>query len=427
MPGGIMHYDDFFKNYLDYTKESEVPVFFSRWSALTGIGAYLGRDFFITHGHFNIYPNMYSMLIGNPGTRKSTAIKVMKKILKLAGYDTVAANKTSKEKFMMDLAEGISAGAAMNETALEDVLSDNLWGSSAENKLPAECFIMADEFNNFIGTGNLEFISLLTELWDYEGSFDNKIKTGKSVYINNPTISILGGSTPTSFSTTFPSEIFGQGFFSRLLLIYGEPNGKRITFPKPPCPIATGEIVERLQRVKIACKGQVTLSTGAELLLDKIYSHEEKMQDVRFESYYSRRLQHLLKLCLIITASRLSCTVSERDVVYANTILTHTEHLMPKALGEFGKAKNSDISHKIISMLDASDHVVLFKDLWTALRADLENMNQLTELMHNLISADKVQSIKSGGFLPKKHVIEEVNNDMLDYSFLTQEEKDIRK
>lgn len=422
-----MHHEDFFRSYIDYTKESEVPVFFNRWSAITGIGAYLGRDFHFHHGHFNIYPNIYSMLIGNPGTRKSTAIKVMKKIVRLAGYDTVAANKTSKEKFMMDLAEGISASAAASEASMEDVLSDNLWGNALENKLPAECFIMADEFNNFIGTGNLEFISLLTELWDYEGTFSNKIKTGKSIHINNPTISILGGSTPTSFSTTFPSEIFGQGFFSRLLLIYGEPNGKRITFPKPPCPAATGEIVERLQRIKIACKGQATLSIDAELLLDKIYKTEKRMEDVRFESYYSRRFQHLVKLCIIMAAARASCEISERDVVYANTVLTHTEHLMPKALGEFGKAKNSDVSHKIISMLDSADSVVLFKDLWAALRADLENMNQLTELMHNLISADKVQSVKAGGFLPKKKVIEEVNNDMLDYGFLTQEEKDIRK
>lgn len=415
---------DFFTEYLEYTKDSEVPVFFNRWAAIAGLGSYLGREFHFEHGHFRIYPNIYCMLIGNPGTRKSTAIKVMKNILRLAGYTTIAANKTSKEKFMMDLAEGIGVTEVVNLG--DNILDDNLWGSALENSLPAECFIMADEFNNFIGTGNLEFISLLTELWDYEGTFSNKIKTGKSIHINNPTISILGGSTPTSFATTFPSEIFGQGFFSRLLLIYGEPNGRRITFPKPPDPAWTGEIVGRLQHLKIHCKGIAPITRTAELLLEKIYMEERRLEDIRFESYYSRRFNHLMKLCLILAASRTSIEISEGDVIYANTILTHTEHLMPKALGEFGKAKHADVSHKIVSIIDSAEGIVLFKDLWTACRADLETMNNLSDLLQNLTAAEKIQAVKSGGFLPRRKVLNEVSNDVLDYSLLTQEEKDIR-
>ena len=419
-----MEQRDFFSQYLEYTRDSEVPVFFHRWSALAGIGAYLGRDFYFRHGHFSIYPNTYCMLIGNPGTRKSTAIKVMKSVLRLAGYTTIAANKTSKEKFMLDLAEGIGLS---EEATQDDILEANLWGNNIESQPPSECFIMADEFNNFIGTGNLEFISLLTELWDYEGVFSNKIKTGKSIHIPDPTISILGGSTPTSFSTTFPSEIFGQGFFSRLLLIYGEPNGKKITFPKPPSTEATTEIVSALQRIKLGSAGMATLHPTAEKLLDKIYRSEDKLTDVRFESYYSRRFNHLMKLCLIVTAARCSKEITEQDVIHANTILTHTEYLMPKALGEFGKAKNSDVSHKIVSIIDSAPGVVTFKTLWESLHSDLGQMSELGELLHNLMAANKIQAVKSGGFLPKKKVVEEINSDVIDYSFLTREEKDIRK
>ena len=423
-----MDQPDFFSQYLEYTKDSEVPIFFHRWSAIVGLGAYLGRDLYFNHGHFNIYPNMYCMLIGNPGTRKSTAIKVMKSVMKLAGYTTIAANKTSKEKFMLDLSEGIGSVESDSMTA-DEMLDKNLWGDSIDSKPPSECFIMADEFNNFIGTGNLEFISLLTELWDYEGSFSNKIKTGKSIHISNPTISILGGSTPTSFSTTFPAEIFGQGFFSRLLLIYGEPNGKKITFPTPPTSEATADIVSALQRVKIASFGATTLNSTAKNLLNKIYIEGNcgVGEDVRFESYYSRRFNHLMKLCIIVSAARYAKEITEIDVVHANTVLTHTEYLMPKALGEFGKAKNSDVSHKIVSIIDNAPGVVTFKTLWESLHSDLSQLSELGELLHNLIAANKIQAVKSGGFLPKRRIVEEVNSDTIDYSFLTREEKDIRK
>lgn len=416
-----MDQEDFFSAYLAYTDGGEVPTFFHRWSALAGLGAYLGRGVHFRHGHFSIYPNMYCMLIGNPGTRKSTAIKVMKKLLVGAGYTTIAANKTSKEKWMIDLSEGIGTSPA----DMDSMMEQNLWG--APSSTPSECFIMADEFNNFLGTGNLDFISLLTELWDYEGTFENKIKTGKSVIIPDPTISILGGNTPTGFSSAFPTEILGQGFFSRLLLVYGEPNGRRITFPKAPCAAQTAELIALLHQIRTSCMGTATLTHGAELLIDKIYRLNSQLDDIRFESYYSRRLQHLLKLCLIICAARCSTKITERDVVYANTILTHTEHLMPKALGEFGKARHSDVSHKIMALMDSATSVISFKEIWTHVHNDLERMSDLGELLNNLIAADKLQTVAAGGFLPNKKVLEEVNTDILDYNYLTQEERDIKR
>jgi len=419
-----MEREDFFTHYLEYTANGEVPVFFHRWSAIVGLAAYLGRDFYFTHGHFNIHTNMYAMLIGVPGTRKSTAIKLMKKVLKLAGYDTIAANKTSKEKFMVDLSEGMQHDGSASANS---ILDSNLWGDASADQRPAECFIMADEFNNFIGTGNLEFISLLTELWDYEGTFDNKIKSGKSVRIHNPTISILGGNTPTGFSAAFPTDILGQGFFSRLLLIYGEPTGKRITFPTPPDPLYTGEIVERLQRIKGHCIGAVQLTVGAKQLIDKIYVASVNMHDVRFESYVSRRLNHLMKLVLVMAAARSSTTITEHDVRAANTILTHTEYMMPRALGEFGKARHSDVSHKIMGMIDSAHAVVTFKELWIHVRNDLERQSDLADLLHNLLAADKIQSVKNAGFLPKKIVRVELDDETVDWSVLTTEEKEMKK
>ena len=92
----------FFDLYLEYTHDTEVPIFFSRWAALAGIGAYLGRGLSFSHGHFNLQPNLYCMLIGQPATRKSTAVKLIKNLLIKAGYNTVAADKTTKEKFLLD-------------------------------------------------------------------------------------------------------------------------------------------------------------------------------------------------------------------------------------------------------------------------------------------------------------------------------------
>lgn len=90
--------DEFLSSYLAYASDTEVPAIFHRWAAISSIGAFLGRRYYFSHGHFEINPNIYCMLIGSPGTRKSTAIKLIKKLIKTAGYDTIAADKTTKER-----------------------------------------------------------------------------------------------------------------------------------------------------------------------------------------------------------------------------------------------------------------------------------------------------------------------------------------
>lgn len=413
---------DFLSAYLSYTSNTEVPAFFNRWSAITGIGALLGRQYHLHHGHFTINPNIYCMLIGSAGTRKSTAIKLMKKMLLTVDYTTIAASKTTKEKFLLDLA-GEELGGLLTS---EQILNQNIFGAN-EGK-DAECFIMADEFNTFFGNGNIEFISLLGELWDFEGAFENRIKNGTSVSIHNPTISILGGNTPTGFSLAFPTEVIGQGFFSRLILVYGEPNGRKIAFPKLPDESDTRVITTLLRNIKHAKQGIAKLSGTAEMLLEKIYAQSTFVDDARFDSYSNRRFQHLLKLCLITSASRYAESIGERDVIYANTILTYTESLMPKALGEFGRAKNADVAHKVLGIIERTTVPVTLKMLWREVSQDLENMTKLGEIISNLREADKIQWVDTHrGFLPKRRVRDETSNDMVDYSLLTNEERGVEQ
>lgn len=417
-------HDDFFNHYISYMADSagEVPAFFNRWSLISGIGALLGRKYYLSHGNFQINPNIYCMLIGSPGTRKSSAIKLLKKFMLAAGYDKIAASKTTKEKFLMDLA-GIGEDDSPADT--QSILDQNLWGDEPEIKEDAELFVMADEFNNFLGNGNIEFISLLGELWDYEGIYESRTKNFKAVKVQNPTISILGGNTPTNLATGFPPEVFGQGFFSRILLIYGEPNGRKIAFPTVPSAAAASEIIEYLRRIK-ALQGGVSLSERAQKLLERIYTEYTGFPDVRFESYSNRRFNHLIKVCLITAASRLSNKIERADVIYANTVLVHAEHLMPKALGEFGKSRNSDISHRVITLLESADGLMTFKDIWKHVSSDLEKMQDLATMLQNLVSADKIQNVKVGataGFLVKRLLKLEHNTEFVNFDLLTPEER----
>jgi len=423
--------NDFISLYLAYTAQTECPTFFHRWTAVTALSAYLGKRTFFHFGHFTLYPNLYVMLIGSPGTKKSSAIKIGAKLLKQAGYKTFAAKKTRQEKFLLDLAEqsehltGSTAG-----TDVDSILDQNLWGEEPDstpdlsNRPPAECFVAADEFNNFIGIGNTDFISILGELWDHEGVYDYKLKNSKSVFIPDPSITILGGNTPTGFAQAFPTETIGQGFFSRLLLVYGEPSGVKHTFPPPPDTEIQTALIAYLHRIKEEVNGEMTITEGARKLLDTVYHAWLDIEDIRFEHYSNRRLTHLIKLCLVLTAARVSTEIGEQDVIYANTLLTFTEQLMPKALGEFGKAKHSAVTHKVMIAIDNATIALSIQGLWKVVHQDLDSRTQLGEILGNLQAADKIQAVQ-GGFLPKKKVREDGIIGAVDWNLLHDTERNL--
>ena len=346
------------------------------------------------------------MLIGTPGTGKGTCINILQSLLLEAGYRTFAADRSSKEKFLLDFQDGFSFSESGMDTnsdtmfSINDFLSQQISGPEVK-----EVFILAEEFNDFIGTNNADFISILTKLWSYQGPYRNRLKNSKSVILNDPCVNILGGNTSAGFALAFPPEIIGQGFLARLLPIYGEPTGRKISFPDLPDSGLRTELVERFVAIRRDVRGEATLNGEAKFLLDRINQEWQPLIDGRFQHYTTRRFNQLIKICLGQAASRGSTEITCDDIKNANTILSHTEDLMPKAIGEFGKAKNSDVTSKIMEALYTTSKPLSTTDIWKIVRSDLNSIAELANILSGLQVADKIQSIKGvNGWLPKLHV-----------------------
>lgn len=400
------------------------------------VGAMLGRQFWMPFGTGKIFPNQYVMLIGSPGTRKSSAVKTARKLLGTTGYQSFAAEKTTKEKFLLDL-EGSDEdlfvtthgrpGASKNSITAADVLAnlDLAPSGDAHDGIPREVFIVADEFNDFAGTGNLDFLSMLGVLWDWDDedtTYKQRFKNTKSISIFQPTVSILSGNTHAGFKLAFPEQALGQGFLSRLVLVHSEPSGKKVSFPKPPPAGVADALKERLTQIRETVRGAAVRSKEAEQALDTIYRTFKDLEDYRFKSYSSRRYTHLLKLCLLVAAMRLSTTVELKDVILANSILTYTESSMPKALGEFGRSKDSDAQHNIMTALYESHRPLGVEDLWKVVSRDLDKTSRLVELLQSLTQAGKIQLVpnKPGYFLPVQRPVVSPTASYVDLSLLKE-------
>lgn len=408
---------DYFQKYFKYIGPTEAPRTYHRWSAIAAVGALLGRQFHFPFGHMKIYPNMYVMLMGSPGTRKSTAVNAAKKAMVLTGYDQFAADRMSKEMFLK----------AMMQTSIpnmEDCTIDDIMDIIPENG--HEMHIVADEFTDFIGQGNTEFLTMLGKIWDCPPEYKHPKLTGPDVIVDKPTVNLLSGNTPAGFSLAFPPEAIGQGFTSRLVFVHADPTGKKIAWPEPPCGASQEALRVHLIEMCESIKGVANLTDDARIVAKSMYDSFEPIDDHRFANYTTRRHTHLLKLSLCMAAADLSSTVTKRHMLEANTMLHYTECSMSKALGEYGKGKHSSVQQDILAILNKAVRPISMSELWRHVASDLTRQSELVDIIKGLLSAHKIQPSnlqgQEVGFMPNHLVREEWGQGLILHDYLSLEE-----
>lgn len=402
---------DFISAYREYVSNTIAPRLYNEWASIIAVSSILSQQAWIERGYYKIFPNLYVMLIGKPGAGKGTTCAILQGVLQDAGYQNFAPDRTTKEKFLVDLEEGFASshedigffpGTA---TPTDEFFKTPMGDSSSGERLCSDVLILAEELSDFFGTDNLDFIAMLTKLWSFTGAYRQRIKTGRSVKINQPCINMFAATTHDSFQITFPSRLLGTGFLARFILIYGTLSKDEIAFPKRPSSEGRETLGRQLREIKNRVVGGINISNTERVALEEILVHYTGPEDGRFENYKTRRFVQLLKLAICFCASRLSQDLSFADIQNANTLLFATEQEMGKALGEFGKSRNSEVANKIMQFLYQATKPANAITLWMLVSSDLAKQAELAEILNNLLSAQKIRAIpaapgRPAGYLP---------------------------
>ena len=399
------------KDIIKLAENQEAADFSYLWAGLSCIAAQLARNVYIPFGNGKIYPNLYVMFVGDPGKRKSTAIKDLKKRIKAAGYQNICGDKVTMQKYLLDLAgvgEGSIEGSNITEFNLGITLGANDY---------VESYINQDEFSDFIGINNYPFISLLGNFWDIDEPYVYRTKNGQSIEIPSPIVNILGATTPSQFNTIFPPAISEQGFLSRLIIVNIPESKRKIARPLPSDASVVEKVVDGLKAVR-KLSGELVMSDAVWAKLEEIYLSWQPVEDTRFAHYSTRRHTQLLKLCILSTCSRYTIEMSVDDVVFANTLLSFTEHFMPQALGQFGKNKDGDVNSKVISYLRSSFPTAKsLQDIIIPISTETDVLS-LQKILTNLVVAEKVVATSNGKYLPKLPSYKDIKTSHVDWSML---------
>lgn len=358
----------FLNDYMKLVEDTESPRLFHLWAAISGISAALGRRSFLPFGLSPIFPNQYILVVGTPGTRKSTAAGIMRSLLRDSTRVRFAPKDTGGQRQGLisamrgqtdnpEFVEGLDM-ASISEDSLAALTLDAI--SESTNIPPAENFITAmedkhslyavsSEITQLIGQNNLPMLDFLTTMYDGD-DYDYQLKESK-ITLTKPLLGLIGCTTPSSISNALPAAAGGQGLLSRMILVYGSKKYKSVPRPTAPPAELVSKVKESLSDIYLDRAGAFTETKEAASYVETLYDIALEITDSRFAYYQERRFTHLLKLAMALAAGRGSQEIVKDDYYEAHRILRATERGMPDALGQFGLNPLAAVKQQILDYI----------------------------------------------------------------------------
>lgn len=381
------------KKYLKLVSQTEPPVLHHIWSLVAMMSANLGRRCYFEFGPMPILPNQYILLVGDPGVRKSTAMSLAKKLIKGNQGVRLAPDDTGGQR------QGLIAAMLDNQDDDIGKMLEGLEGVDSEVSVASldiedrhTLFCYASEFASFIGQGSYEMVTFLTKMWDGE-DHNYTLKNSKCL-LEKPLLNLLGGTTPTALASSLPMEVVGQGFLSRVVLVYAE-SAIKIPRPQPLDEQGLSEIRKIFDHVQMNLRGAFKETAKARELLDSLYLKQNKIEDTRFVYYLTRRHTHLIKLVMAMAALRGSQEIIVEDVEDAQALLSITEESMPSALGEFGLSPLGLARQKLLDYINASPDPFTANNLWSLMQRDMKLVD-FTQTLKDFVAEEKIACWEDG-------------------------------
>jgi hypothetical protein len=261
--------------------------------------------------------------------------------------------------------------------------------------------VVASEFSQFVGQNNSQMLDFLTQMWDGD-DYEYSTKAGRTE-LKNPLLNILGCTTPSSIASSMPAAVVGQGFLSRMILVYGARKYKEVARPVAPSLELVDSVKDTLNGIYYERNGAFDETPEAREYSISLYGFPLEMSDSRFGYYAERRYTHLIKVAMCLCASRGVQTIEIGDYEQAHKILRATERGMPDALGEFGMNPLAAVKQSVLEYVRSVTNIPL-----PVLQAGFHREcrpSELTEVINDLMRVGQVKSIQGKDGIMMIHAV----------------------
>lgn len=329
-------------SFLDYTDILDCPVNYLRWTALSTISGAAQRKIYMNMEYFEVKPNMFVVLVGPPGTKKTTAIRQGRK--------------------MLGAVEGINMTSdAPSVVGLMDDFKDI--PNKSHQSLNAFIYELSTLYENASET----MTGFLTAIYDGDIDYTKRTRVGGKEKIPFPWFNLEAGTTPHWLGKNIGESEVEGGLVARTIYVYSEELILKSAKPRatPRHLKIKEDLIHDLAHISVI-EGEFDFEEGDDGLAYQWYdmwyqnkmdkadevlvragfrkpgesatqSRFPRMMDYRLAGYYSRKPIHLLKVAMSVSlAQKDELVLTLQDLLTALYLLQELEPGMAKAFSAVG-------------------------------------------------------------------------------------------
>lgn len=362
---------DWIDTYVKATEKTPSPELYRLWSGITAISGALERKVWTMGSAGQIFPNLYTVLVGPPASGKDNAIRPIRELWARINLLNLAPDNVTKASLIDVLSR--SMRTVMNGSSVPYIFS--------------ALTVPAPEFGVFFTHHDLEFLSVLNHIYGSPPSYKEERRTAGIIEVNKPHLVILAGTQPDYLNSFLPDEAWGMGFTSRLIFIYSGSTPKADLFAAHSQESAT--LLPDLKKI-FDLKGEFVWSKNA---VDEINAWNQANcpptpTHSKLLHYNGRRALHTIKLSMISAISRspeLHVTID--DFERAKDWLIEAEKVMPDIFRAMGQRSDQQIL--------ADLHFHLYR-IWSSVAIDKRKPlpdKVLYDFLTSRIPSEKIKNI----------------------------------
>ena len=313
---------------------------------LTVLGAAFGRNLVLYSGGL-LYPNMYTVLVGSTGDRKSTAVQLATDLLLRVAPQLLTINGVGSQEGLMERMAQAKPGryrTLLNVDELASLLKKARRESSGSL---------------------LEFITEVFHCPDHK----THPTRSKAIHLEFPTLSILAGSTPVWLEAALQQEDILGGFANRFVYVTAPPKPDN-PMPARPDQQALAELVTWIRRATEAPPREIGWSPRAERLWCDFYMDWRRSQTGASEQVAAllRRIDlYILKFASMAAAMDGVSQVTLAHLTSAIELGRFLAGCAHRLLGDLGASSDYRLETLVQEKLDDAQGQMTRKQLRQAL------------------------------------------------------------
>lgn len=377
----------FISDYLLATDKNESPPTYHRWCCLSALSVLAGRRFWFRLGPFTYYPNFYTVLVGDPGVKKSAALDVAKNLIRKVGKIPMAAASTTKEQIAMEMGHEKFIGKKFFANPTTGLVEEY-------NQIA----VFATEFTTFLGVNPTAMLDFLTTIYT-EGVYDERYKNKGSTFFVGPFVTMLACMTPETVKGYLKLNILTGGFSRRTMFVYGTRGAPN------PWPGNTPEQQAALQRcidfgkdIQSLCGEFVLSEDGATWYEDWYIKNANALMDRRpnLQNYFSTKHEFLFKTAMLVALSeRQTKEITGDDLEFLNKrFFEPVEEVLERVFEGAGINPNAGAAAQVCRMLEALDKPMARKEVEAMFFDQATSLTELRETLDHLCAVGRLALTK---------------------------------